>query len=867
MMDFPEYRDQYFFNREVLLKECLPALHVYENVVDDYYEFFKGKIVSMLGFPTEDKVWLCKFILLNGGKAYHKRLDKPDIVIFGHNFWYFDMLNIYEHQQQGENIIVINYATIMDNIDPIWEVRIKEYDKEEEEKKNARRGGVNDKKYCDEAYLSSLNWVKSSSISLFDDVFFICGKLYDYNICPISQEQVYEKIKAKFGQVIKKNKQAVTCVVMGTKVMASTLSGLDENVKYIAYKDFIPWLDRVRPAYPDLNEFGKKYFSCQDARLRPYQQDVKDKIFTLWKSEKNVMLQMPTGAGKTILFSSVINDIIKVPDSKILIIAHRKELLDQISSHLSKYNIEHGIIASNRKRYLEKRVQVASIQTLTHKNNEEIIKNFVPNFIVIDEAHHTLAKTYDQLWKLYPLSWKLGVTATPCRINGAPFTNHFSELISSLSVKELIEKGFLSDYTFYTENPDSDLSKAILSIKKKSSTGDYRIDDLLQNLNVERHVKKLVLSYSTYANGLKGIVYCISIEHAHNICEAYKNIGVVAEFIDSKTPKTERGQIVQDFKEGKIQVLVNVDIFSEGFDCPDVEFIQMARPTWSLSKYMQQVGRGLRTSPGKDKTIILDNAGMYARFGLPSDTRLWNATFAGMDFRDHYIGNVGSKNCYLRLKYEKSSQLMLLVYNDGKDVYSMEDEVIEEEVDVAPETNDLPMQNLNTSEIQPAVCEDKEVFSMEDEVIEEEVDVAPETNDLSMQNMNTSEIQPAVCEESVISDTDGKVESTKDHVSDEEDVSLPQAPKTSPIMPDVYEETGEGETYISTYCNKGKTSTHNSEAKKTYNKRNSAAGKGCAKVFVVILIAAIILLLFLTFGFGLIGVALFLIPLLKGKFK
>lgn len=825
MVDFPEYRDEYYIDREVLLKECLPYLHIYKDKVNDYHEFFNGKMVSMLGFPTEDKVWLRKFILLNGGKAYHKSLEKPDIFIYGDNFWYYDMLKIYKHQQQGENIIVINYATIMDNIDPIWEERIKEYDKEEEEKKKARKE-INENKYCDETYLSSLNWVKSSSISLYDDVFLICGKLYDYDICPISQEQVYEKIKAKFGQVIKKNKQAVTCVVMGTKVMTSTLSGLDENVKYIDYHEFIPWLDRVRPAYPDLKEFGKKYFSCQDARLRPYQQDVKDKIFTLWKSEKNVMLQMPLGAGKTILFSSVINDIIKVPDSKILIIAHRKELLEQISSHLSKYNIEHGIISSNRKRCLEKRVQVASIQTLTHKNNEEITKSFVPNFIVIDEAHHTLAKTYDQLWKLYPLSWKLGVTATPCRINGAPFTNHFSELISSLSVKELIEKGFLSDYTFYTENPDSDLSKAILSIKKKSSTGDYRIDDLLQNLNVERHVKKLVLSYSTYANGLKGIVYCISIEHAHNICEAYKNIGVVAEYIDSKTPKTEREQIVQDFKDGIIQVLVNVDIFSEGFDCPDVEFIQMARPTWSLSKYMQQVGRGLRTSPGKDKTVILDNAGMYARFGLPSDTRLWNATFAGVDFRDHYIGSVGSKNCYLRLKYENSSLLMLLVYNDGKDVYSMEDEVIEEEVDIVPETNDLPMQNLNTSEIQPAVCE-----------------------------------------ESVISDTDGKVESTKDHVSDEEDISLPKTKNTSPIMPDVYEETGEAETYISAYCNNGKTSTHNSEAKKTYNERNSAASKGCVKALVAILITAIILVLFLAFGFSLIGVAIFLIPLLKGKFK
>ena len=825
MVDFPEYRDEYYIDREVLLKECLPYLHIYKDKVNDYHEFFNGKMVSMLGFPTEDKVWLRKFILLNGGKAYHKSLEKPDIFIYGDNFWYYDMLKIYKHQQQGENIIVINYATIMDNIDPIWDVRIKEYDKEEEEKKNARKG-ENEKKYCDEAYLSSLNWVKSSSISLFDDVFFICGKLYDYNICPISQEQVYEKIKAKFGQVNKKNKQTVTCVVMGKNVMASSLSGFNENIKFITYTDFAHWLNSASPAYPELSEFGKKYVSCQDARLRPYQQDVKDKIFTLWKSEKNVMLQMPTGAGKTILFSSVINDIIKVPDSKILIIAHRKELLDQISSHLSKYNIEHGIISSTRKRSLEKNVQVASIQTLTHKNNEEITKSFVPDFIVIDEAHHTLANTYDQLWKLYPRSWKLGVTATPCRINGAPFTNHFSELISSLSVKELIEKGFLSDYTFYTENPDSDLSKAILSIKKKSSTGDYRIDDLLQNLNVERHVKKLILSYSTYANGLKGIVYCISIEHAHNILEAYKNIGVVAEYIDSKTPKTEREQIVQDFKDGKIQVLVNVDIFSEGFDCPDVEFIQMARPTWSLSKYMQQVGRGLRTSLGKDKTIILDNAGMYARFGLPSDTRLWNATFAGVDFRDHYIGSVGSKNCYLRLKYENSSQLMLLVYNDGKDVYSMEDEVIEEEVDIAPETNDLPMQNLNISEIQPAVCE-----------------------------------------ESVISDTDGKVESTKDHVSDEEDISLPKTKNTSTIMPDVYEETGEAETYISAYCNNGKTSTHNSEAKKTYNERNSAASKGCVKALVAILITAIILVLFLAFGFSLIGVAIFLIPLLKGKLK
>ena len=154
---------------------------------------------------------------------------------------------------------------------------------------------------------------------------------------------------------------------------------------------------------------------------------------------------------------------------------------------------------------------------------------------------------------------------------------------------------------------------------------------------------------------------------------------------------------------------------------------------------------------------------------------------------------------------------------------------------------------------------------IEAEVIEEEVDVAPETNDLSMQNLNASEIQPVVYGESVISDTDEKVESTEDYDSDEENVSLPQAKNTSPIMPDVHEATGEAETYINAYSNKGKTSTHNSEAKKTYNERNSAAGKGCVKTLVAILITAIILVFILTFGFSLIGVAIFLIPLLNEK--
>ena len=166
---------------------------------------------------------------------------------------------------------------------------------------------------------------------------------------------------------------------------------------------------------------------------------------------------------------------------------------------------------------------------------------------------------------------------------------------------------------------------------------------------------------------MKGIVYAISIEHAHNICEAYKTIGVNAEFIDSKTPKNERDQIVEKFRAGQVQVMVNVDIFSEGFDCPDIGFIQMARPTWSLSKYMQQVGRGLRISSDKDKTVILDNAGMFSRFGLPSDDRPWRKMFSGSDVRDSYVNNIITNNNILRRKFGRSSDLMLKIMSNQEE--------------------------------------------------------------------------------------------------------------------------------------------------------------------------------------------------------
>lgn len=674
--DFPQYEDVFYYDREKLYRECLPYLEIFSEEICDYHSFFDGKKVSMLGFPTEKKVWLRKFILLNGGRAYHKSLDDPDIIVFGDGLCYHDMLQAYTCQQSGGSLILLNYDTFISSIDTTWYQRVEEHDQEEAEKREKRKE-MSEATYCDEEFLSKLNWVGTSALSLFEDTFYICGRLTGYDYIGAtdrsSKNNLYEHIRDKFGQTSIKPNDSVTCVIVGDWVPRSSLIGLRDSVKYIKYLDFQLWLSDATPAYPEFFEFREKYASTSDNRLRTYQQIAKDAIFSTWRSEKSVMLQMPTGAGKTMLFSSVIKDIVKVPRSKILIIAHRSELIDQIDEHLNKYGVEHGIIASSRTRNLERKVQIASIQTLTHKNNEKITKEFTPDFIIIDEAHHSLANTYNRLWILYPRAWKLGVTATPCRLNCAPFTANFSKLIESLSILKMIEQGYLSDYVYYTENPDSSLSKAIESIKEKSSTGDYRIADLLRNLNVEEHIRKLILSYNQYAKGLKGIVYAISIEHATNICAAYKEIGVLAEFIDSKTPKNERERIVQSFKSGAIQVMVNVDIFSEGFDCPDVEFIQMARPTWSLSKFMQQVGRGLRKSPGKERTIILDNAGMFARFGLPSDNRIWSSMFSGDDVRGNYVDNINVANSYLRSRYRYSSDLMLRLDREDIEKYLRSD--------------------------------------------------------------------------------------------------------------------------------------------------------------------------------------------------
>ena len=271
-------------------------------------------------------------------------------------------------------------------------------------------------------------------------------------------------------------------------------------------------------------------------------------------------------------------------------------------------------------------IKAVSIQWLS-KHYDEIEEE--PGMIVIDEAHHALAKTYKEMWERFPKAKFLGLTATPCRLNGKGFTDLFDVLVQSWSVPEFISKGRLATYDFVSIKSDGVTQRLIDSLQKRGADGDYQNKEMDMLLNKKPSIERLYRSLEEFGKDRKGIVYAINISHAQKITKLYQEHGVKAIAIDSKTPATERQQDIEAFKKGDIQVLVNVDIFSEGFDCPDVEFVQLARPTLSLAKYLQMVGRGLRVAKGKKNCVIIDNVGLYRVFGLPSQVWNWNAMFEG----------------------------------------------------------------------------------------------------------------------------------------------------------------------------------------------------------------------------------------------
>lgn len=362
----------------------------------------------------------------------------------------------------------------------------------------------------------------------------------------------------------------------------------------------------------------------EDNTLRPYQSEMKDSILEEWKHKSKIMLQMPTGTGKTRLFVSLINDLHKFdPLARILIVTHRRELAEQTSSTLSAhYRLPHNIIRKNSE---QKNIMIASIQKLSRMNKLPVV-----DYIIIDEAHHSLAPSYKKLLTRYPDSRVLGVTATPCRLKATSFKTVFDSLLLSPPVRSFINAGYLSDYRLFTVSDSSAAISKVNRLTKFAANGDYKTGDLQHIVDVDEEIEKLYAYYKAYADGKQGIIYAISREHAARIASLFNSKGVSVVSLDCSTPAAERKRMVKEFKSGNsIQIMVNVELFTEGFDCPDIQFVMLARPTRSLSMYLQQVGRALRPSKNYAKVIILDAAGLYNRFGLPDRNRDWVKLFSG----------------------------------------------------------------------------------------------------------------------------------------------------------------------------------------------------------------------------------------------
>ena len=417
-----------------------------------------------------------------------------------------------------------------------------------------------------------------------------------------------------------------------------------------------------------------------DGTLRDYQIENKRKIYDAWSKYNRVMLQMPTGTGKTRLFVSIVKDLHNWGAEhkraiKVLILAHRKELIEQISNNVGyKYGLAHGLIVSQNQENKLYPVQVGSVPTLSRRLERWDDKVF--DVIIVDEAHHVKAASYKNILQQYPNAKVLGVTATPYRLNGAGFIPEFEDLIISPSVSEFIKRGYLCEYDYYSIKEDSSLQREIDRMQLNLD-GDYMDSEMMDVMDRDSIRAGIVETYLKYAKGRKGIVYTVNKNHNNHICNKFVEHGVRAVAIDSDTPKEKRDELVGKFREGEIDVLCNVNIFSEGFDCPDVEFIQLARPTKSLSMFLQQVGRGLRIAEDKDRVVILDNVGLYNKFGFPSARRKWKYHFEGrkdVDELEEPRYEVGDE---MRTVYdiEEGNDVVDLVHSSENEIVEVEDDM------------------------------------------------------------------------------------------------------------------------------------------------------------------------------------------------
>ncbi len=353
----------------------------------------------------------------------------------------------------------------------------------------------------------------------------------------------------------------------------------------------------------------------QAFKLRDYQQELVAKTFDCWEAgRRRVMAQLPTGAGKTVIFSEIAAGFVARGEG-VLVVAHREELLLQAREKLAAVvDVPIGMIKAGYRSDPAAALQVGSIQTLARR-----LDSLPPAaLVIIDEAHHAASSTYLELLRHYESAYILGVTATPARIDGQGFKFVFDELILGRSVAQLIAAGHLCPYRLFAA------PKAIDTSGVTVVAGEYNQRQLAEAVNTRLVMGDLIEAWRKYASDKKTVVFAVNVAHSQAITAAYLAAGISAEHLDGDTPAPERVAILERFRQGETIILSNCGIISEGFDVPSIEAIQCVRPTRSLNLWLQMIGRSLRPASGKSHAIVIDHTQNWAFHGLPDDDRDWS---------------------------------------------------------------------------------------------------------------------------------------------------------------------------------------------------------------------------------------------------
>jgi superfamily II DNA or RNA helicase len=337
--------------------------------------------------------------------------------------------------------------------------------------------------------------------------------------------------------------------------------------------------------------------------LRGYQVTVLERIGAARRAgRRRVLVPAPTGSGKTIMAARVAADA-ATANQRVLFLVHRRELIHQASRKLCDVGLDHGIIAAGFPMRPDSPVQVASISTLHRRAvRSSIMAMPEAEMLLVDEAHHATARSWNHIIESYPGATVLGLTATPCRADGRGLGTVFECLVECPSIRELIKLGHLvPTRVFAPTKPDLEGIRTV--------AGDFDEDELEQRLDRPMLVGDIVSHWHRLASRRCTVVFAVSRAHAVHLRDEFAHSGVVASYLDGDTPVQERDRVLDQLKNGVVDVVVNVGVLTEGWDQPEVQCIVLARPTKSFGLYRQIVGRGLRPAPGKDHLLVLDHAG------------------------------------------------------------------------------------------------------------------------------------------------------------------------------------------------------------------------------------------------------------------